>query len=103
MPGPVILFVSVSWKRNAVLSGPVLPAPVTELPVIVSCSVTQARFPMAGLNCWKEKLSVLVVVGVIVIDWSIAVAGSPPVHVHCAFSNEKEKKVRPTETNNPFK
>ena len=68
MPGPAILFVSVNWKRKAVLSGPVLPAPVTEFPVIVSCNVTQLRFPMAGLNCWNEKLSRLVVVGDMVMD-----------------------------------
>ena len=74
------------------LSGPVLPAPVTEFPVMVSCRVTQLRFPMAGLNCRNEKFSVLVVVGEIVMVWSIAVAGIPPEHKHCAYKDDREQK-----------
>src|SRR5579863_2025193 len=103
IPGPLILFVNVSWNRKAVLSGPVLPAPVTEVPVMVSCSVTQLRFPMAGLNCWNEKLSVLAVVGDIVIDWSIAVAGIPPVQRHCANIDGWRNIITHAKTSNPLK
>ena len=47
---------------------PVFLTPIVEIPEIVSCSDTQARFPMAGLNCWKLKVSVLALVGAMVMD-----------------------------------
>jgi hypothetical protein len=34
------------------------------------------------------KVSVLTLVGEMVMDWSMAVAGIPPVQVHCAYRDD---------------